>query len=129
MGLFRKSQKNGRKESVDSKQKVRLTLNASSTFSGCVTAQDESAVTSCGFATSIPQASGTGSGNPPLPITHTAVTAPKGLLVAAFSESADLFHALTSPCLQYALSINAAKSLQTTFSGCVTAQDYSADVR
>ena len=91
-----------------------------------MTAQDNSAVTSCGFTTSIPLQSGAA---PPLLFTHTAVTAPKGLLVAVSSEIEDSFHALTSPCLQYALSMNAAKILQTTLSGCVTAQDYSADVR
>jgi len=46
----------------------------------CVTAQDESALVRCRSLTSyesthsIPQASGTGSGNPPLLITQSAVT-------------------------------------------------------
>ena len=49
-------------------------------FSGCVTALDNSAdvrwrsLTSYKFITSVPQASGTGSDNPPLLFTHTAVT-------------------------------------------------------
>jgi len=65
VGLLRKSPciEDRRKESVDSRQNVSFTLNASITFSGCVTAQDYSAVTKCRFVTSIP-----------LPVRHSAVT-------------------------------------------------------
>ena len=87
----------------------------------CVTALDESAdvryrsLTSYRFATSVPQASGTGSGNPPLPFSHTAVAAPKGLLVAVSSEIEDSVYAITSPCLLCVFTVT--KILKTTFSG------------
>jgi len=42
---------------------------------------------------------------------------PDGLLVAVSSEIEDSFHAPTSPCLQYALSINAAKAFNQRFRG------------
>jgi len=42
---------------------------------------------------------------------------PDGLLVAVSSESADLFHALTSPCLLCVWSANITRILQSTFSG------------
>jgi len=64
-----------------------------------VTAPDESAVASYKSAHFIPQASGTGSGNPPLLFTITAVAVPKGLLEAVVSENAHSVYAITSPCL------------------------------
>jgi len=77
--------------------------------------------------TLVPQAFGTGSDEQSLLFTHSAVAAPKRLLVAVFSESADSSHAPISPCLLCVFTVT--KILQSTFSGCVTAQDYSADVR